>query len=110
MTPGFEERFKVIHQAMMPPPLLQSPVLATTSAVAGVLVSTQNYQNNASTFHLGKTTTLSTSTHNLPKVKSVLQEQQRAHTVGQGGDHMIAVIASLWKVEGSSKEQLVCPI
>lgn len=94
---------------MLPPPLPTSILTATTTA-AEVLVSAQNYQNNASAFRLGKTATLSASTHNLPKVKGVIQERQRVRTLAQGGDHMIAVIASLWKVEGSSKEQLVCPI
>ena len=31
-------------------------------------------------------------------------------TVVQGGDHMIAVVASLWKTKGSSKQQHVCLI
>ena len=88
---------------MLPPPPPPAPV----SAVMQVLMSARNHQNNASTFRLGKTTTLPPSNHNLSKANSVLKERQRACTIAQKGDHMIAVIASLWRVEGSLKEQLV---
>jgi len=109
MVSGFNEKFKMIRQAMMLPPPLPVSVSATEmSTVTQVLASAQNYQNNASAFRLGRTPSLSSSTHNLPKVKSVLQErQQRVRTALQKDDHMIAVIVSLWRVEESSKEQLV---
>lgn len=108
VTSGFGEKFQMILQAMMlplPPP--PAPVSAATMAVMQVLMSAWNHQNNASTFHLGKTTTLPPSNHNLLKANSVLKEWQHACTIAQKGDHMITVIASLWRVKGSLKEQLV---
>jgi len=103
-TTGFDEKFKRISQAMMLPP--PAPILAATTAATQILASAQNYQSNASTFRLGNTVTPSPSNRNLPKVNSILKERQQVRLV-QKGDHMISVIASLWKVEGSSKEKLV---
>ena len=90
-----------------PPPLPPSPS-PVSAAAAQVLVSAREYQNNASTFRLGNTVTPSPSNHNLQKVNGVLKERQQARTLAaQRSDHMIAVIASLWRVEGYSKERAV---
>ena len=75
IAPGFSEKFQKIRQAMMLPPPLPAPVSTTTTmAATQVLMSAQNYQSNTSTFRLGKTATLSSSSHNLSKVNSVLKE------------------------------------
>ena len=109
LVPGFNEKFETILRAIMPPPL---PVPAANSAVTTtatqILASARNYQNNASLFRLGKTATLSSATHNLPKVDNVLKERQRARSLARGSDGLISVIVSLWKVEGSSKAEQVC--
>lgn len=93
---------------MMLPPALPAPVSPATTTAIQVLASARNYQDNASMFRLGKTATLPPPNHNLQKAASVVKERrERARVLGQKGDHMIAVIASLWKVEGSSKERQV---
>jgi len=63
-----------------------------------VLSSAQGYQNNASTSRLGNTITLSSSSQNLPKVKGVIQERNRARAHLQGGDRRITITAMLWEV------------
>ena len=104
---GFEEKFKAVRQAMMLPPPSLASISPATAAATQILASAQNYQNNASMFRLGKTATFSSSSHNLPKVNNMLKERQRARAIAQKSDNMIAVVASLWRVEGSSKERLV---
>lgn len=101
LVPGFDERFKTICQLMMLPP--PSPVTATQ-----VLTSARSHQSNASAFRLGKTIALPSSSHNLPKVEGVIKERQRTRMLAQKADTSIAVIVSLWKVEGSLKAKPVC--
>ena len=92
---------------MLPPPLPPPPPPPVSAAATQVLVSAREYQNNASTFRLGNTVTASLSNRNLPKVNSILKERHHVRTLAQKSDRMIAVIASLWRVEGSSKERAV---
>lgn len=106
IAPGFDEKFRKIREAMMLPPIALSPA---ATAATRVLVSARAHQNNASTFRLGKTATFSSSSNN-SKVPGILKERQQARTATHQGDHLIAVIASLWRVEGSSKARQVCLI
>lgn len=105
--PGFNEKFKTIQEAMMlPPPLPVARSISATAATQQVLSSARSYQNNASTFRLEKTIAFS-SPGNGSKVTGILQERQHVRTTAQQGDHLIGVVASLWKLDASSKLQHV---
>lgn len=110
IVPGFGERFRKIREAMMLPPPPPATHLTTTAAATQVLASARTYQNNASAFRLGQTATFSSPSINSPKVTGILKERQHARTAAHQGDHLVAIVASLWKVDGSLKVQQVCLI
>jgi hypothetical protein len=109
IAPGFDEKFKKIREVMMlpppPPPVTRSVTIMP--ATQQILSSARSPQSNASAFRIGKTITFSSPGNN-SKVTGILQERQHARTVAHQGDHLIGIVASLWKVDGSLKAQRVC--
>lgn len=106
LTHGFNERFKEIQETARLSPPLQTTAPTMTAATKQVLMSAQSHQNNASGFCLGQSVTLSSPSNNISKVKNVIQERQRMRALAQGNDHHIAVVASLWKVQGKKEQQV----